>query len=103
MLQKRSLLSYVLYAARVSETISVSKGMVQYTLIADLISAKHASCLINVRTNSGKVGKTLVKKKPAQWVCLVFLGIFFNIYICPEERVFWVYSVSRILLGASRL
>jgi hypothetical protein len=60
MLQKRSLLSYVLSAARVSKTISVSKGMVQYTQIADLISAKHAGCLINVRTNSGKVGKTLV-------------------------------------------
>jgi hypothetical protein len=32
------------------------------------------------------------------WVSLVFF-----IYICPEERVFRVFSVSRILLGASRL
>jgi hypothetical protein len=35
-------------------------------------------------------------KKPAQWVFWVFL------YICPEERVFRFFSVSRILLGASR-
>jgi hypothetical protein len=42
--------------------------------------------------------------KPAQWVFWVFLGFFgFFIYICPEERVFRVFSVSRILLGASRL
>jgi hypothetical protein len=31
------------------------------------------------------------------WGYLVFL------YICPEERVFRVFSVSRVLLGASRL
>jgi hypothetical protein len=49
------------------------------------------------------------KKKPAQWVFWVF-GVFwvfciflFFLYICPEERVFRVFSVSRILLGASRL
>jgi hypothetical protein len=33
---------------------------------------------------------------------LCFFG-FFKIYICPEERVFRVFSVSRILLGTSRL
>jgi hypothetical protein len=33
--------------------------------------------------------KTRVKKKPAQWV--------FFLYICPEERVFRVLSVSRLL------
>jgi hypothetical protein len=33
---------------------------------------------------------------------VVFFG-FFEKYICPEERVFRVFSVSRILLGASRL
>ncbi len=32
-----------------------------------------------------------------------FLFFFVFFYICPEERVFWVFSVSRILLGASRL
>jgi hypothetical protein len=31
----------------------------------------------------------------------VFFGFF--LFICPEERVFRVFSVSRILLGASRL
>ncbi len=49
----------------------------------------------------GRVGKN-----PAQWVFWVFrfFGVFwFFIYICPEERVFRVFSVSRILLGASRL
>jgi hypothetical protein len=43
------------------------------------------------------------KKKPAQWD-FWFLGVFlFFLYICPQKRVFRVYSVSRILLGASRL
>jgi hypothetical protein len=32
------------------------------------------------------------------WFFWVFLGFF-----CPDERVFRVFSVSRILLGASRL
>jgi hypothetical protein len=33
-----------------------------------------------------------------------FFGFFlFFLYICPEERVFSVFSVTRILLGASRL
>jgi hypothetical protein len=49
-------------------------------------------------------------KNPAQCVFWVFLGflvfwvflVFFK-YICPEGRVFRVFSVSRILLGASRL
>jgi hypothetical protein len=31
-----------------------------------------------------------------------FFWVFF-LYICPEERVFRVFSVSKILLGASRL
>jgi len=44
--------------------------------------------------------KTRFKKKPLQWVFGFFL------YICPdctEEKVLRVFSVSRILLGASRL
>jgi hypothetical protein len=40
-----------------------------------------------------------LSKKPAQWFFLGFLGF---LYICPEERVFRGFSVSRILLGASR-
>jgi hypothetical protein len=55
--------------------------------------------------------KTRVKKKkPAQWLffgffCFFCFFLFFLgfLYICPEERVFRVFSVSRILLGASRL
>jgi hypothetical protein len=45
-----------------------------------------------------------LKKKPAQWVFLGFLGFwgFFGVF-CPEERVLGFFSVSRILLGASRL
>jgi hypothetical protein len=52
----------------------------------------------------GRVGKNPgFKKTPAQWV-FVFLGFFLGLlYFCPEERVFRVFSVSRILLGASRL
>jgi hypothetical protein len=41
-----------------------------------------------------------LKKKPAQCFLFCFVFLFF-IYICPEERVFRVFSVSRILLGAS--
>ncbi len=49
--------------------------------------------------------KPRLKKKPAQCFFFVgFLGFFLVfLYICPEERVFRVFSISRILLGASRL
>ncbi len=44
---------------------------------------------------------------PAQWVFLFYFLFFwvscFFLFICPEERVFRVFSVSRILLGVSRL
>jgi hypothetical protein len=50
---------------------------------------------------------------PAQWIVLGFLG-FFGVFMgflglmgflgfLPDERVFRVFSVSEILLGASRL
>jgi hypothetical protein len=50
-------------------------------------------------------------KKPSPVGLLIFFGVFwvfgflwfFFLYICPEERVFRVFSISRILLGASRL
>jgi hypothetical protein len=42
--------------------------------------------------------------KPSPVGFLRFFWVFlFFLYSCPEERVFWVFSVSRILLGASRL
>jgi hypothetical protein len=69
-----------------------------------------------------RVGKIpgFKQKKPAQWFSFlgflvfffwffgffkVFLGFLrgFLICICPVERVFRVFPVSRILLGASRL
>jgi hypothetical protein len=62
--------------------------------------------------NGRKAGLEKIRvflKKRTQWVfCLFFwfFGVFwdfFCIYICPEERVFRVFSVSRTLLGASRL
>ncbi len=61
-----------------------------------------------------RVGKTrFFFFNPALWVFLGFFGFFWGffgffwfflvfLYICPEERVFRVFSVSRILLGASR-
>ncbi len=69
------------------------------------------------RSSSLKAGleKTRVFKKKIQpsrffwallgfWVFWGFLGFFgFFLYICPEERVFRGFLVSRILLGASRL
>ncbi len=49
----------------------------------------------------GMVGKNpgLKKKTQPRGVFCFFLGFFgfFFIYICPEERVFRVFSVSRIL------
>ncbi len=49
--------------------------------------------------------KTRVFKKNQPMGFFGFFGGFlvFFLYICPEERVFRVFSVSRILLGASRL
>jgi hypothetical protein len=52
--------------------------------------------------------KTWVLKKTSQWFFWGVFGVFWDFfgflkYICPEERVFRVFSVSRILLGASRL
>jgi fucokinase len=51
--------------------------------------------------------KTRFKKKKKQpsgfFVFFDFLGSFWVIYTFPEERVFRVFSVSRILFGASRL
>jgi hypothetical protein len=43
---------------------------------------------------------------PAQWFFWFFAVFWFFmvfLYICPEERVFRVFSVSRTLLGESRL
>jgi hypothetical protein len=47
------------------------------------------------------------KKQPSGFFCffLFFFGVLFFLfflYICPEERIFRVFSVSRILFGASR-
>ena len=64
-----------------------------------LFNSLVASC---VRVNSLEAGleKTRFLKKETQ-PSGFFRVLFF--YICPEERVFRVFSVSRILLGASRL
>jgi hypothetical protein len=49
-----------------------------------------------------RVGKNQVFFfKPGPVGFFGFLGVF--LCICPEERVFRVFSVSRLLLGASRL
>ncbi len=46
--------------------------------------------------------KTRLKKKTSPVVFLGFLVFSVFLYICPEERIFRVFSVSRTLLGASR-
>jgi hypothetical protein len=63
----------------------------------------------------GRVGKNpgfLKKTSPVSFLgffwgfwgfFFFFFVFFFFLYICLEERVFRVFSVSRILLGASRL
>ncbi len=42
-------------------------------------------------------------KKTSPVGCFGFFGSFCFFYMYPEERVFSLFSVSRILLGASRL
>jgi hypothetical protein len=61
-----------------------------------------------VRLPVGGVGKnqgSFFLKKPSGFFgfFLFFFVFFVFLYICPEERVFRVFSVSRILLGDSRL
>jgi hypothetical protein len=55
----------------------------------------------------GRVGKKPgLKKKNSPVGFLgfwVFLGFCVFLYVCPEERIFRVFSDLRILLGASRL
>jgi hypothetical protein len=54
-----------------------------------------------------KPGFFILKKNPAQWVFLAFFLGFFRVFgflfYFFEERVFRIFPVSRILLGASRL
>ncbi len=53
-----------------------------------------------------RVGKNpgLKIKKTAQWVFWVFLGFRgFFVFFWPDKRVLGLFSVSRILIGASRL
>jgi hypothetical protein len=51
---------------------------------------------------AGLEKKPGLKKNPAQWFFFGFLFFSVFLYICLEERVFRVFSVSRTLLGASR-
>ena len=70
------------------------------------------NCHLFLAVNA-RVGKNpgFFKKNPAQWVFLGFFGFFWVFWVflgffgffCPDERVFGFFSVSRILLGASRL
>jgi hypothetical protein len=77
--------------------------------LADKVHIDVAELLLNaglVHLHLAGLEKTrfFFKKNPAQWVFQVFLfffGFFGFLYICPEERVFRVFSVSRILLGTS--
>jgi hypothetical protein len=77
---------------------------------------KLASALPHCQAGLEKTRVFYLKKKPSPVGFLSFFGFFgvflffcffcfflFFFNICPEERVFRVFSVSRILLGASRL
>jgi hypothetical protein len=61
--------------------------------------------LLAQKYNCDKAGleKIRVKKKKTQLSGFFWFFGDFYIYFCPEERVFRVFSVSRILLGASKL
>ncbi len=83
-------------------SITMSKGSILQAFQVLII-------LINKRGGRAGLEKPgLLWKKPAQWgffggVFSLFWVFSVFIYICPKERVFRVFSVSRILLGASRL
>jgi hypothetical protein len=75
-----------------------------------LITLEPGETRVIDRVEAGLEKTRVFLKNPAQWVFWGFLGFWvflgflgFFKYICPEGRVFRVFSVSRILLGASRL
>jgi hypothetical protein len=96
--------------------IEVGLKMASYTL-----SSLRPSTAYTIRLCMKKAGTHLMEagleknpglKKTARWGffwvfwvfwCFVVFFLVFLKYFCPEERVFRVFSVSRILLGASRL
>jgi hypothetical protein len=70
-----------------------------------LDASTRAKLLAGVEESCQPKQAGLVKIRPSGffwffWGFCVFFVFF--LYICPEERVFRVFSVSRILLGASR-
>jgi hypothetical protein len=65
-------------------------------------SAVNNNSLRNATIQAGLEKPGFLKKNPAQCFFFCFFGFSKKKYICPEERVFRVFSVSRILLGASR-
>jgi hypothetical protein len=72
--------------------------------------AEHIQHIMAMEAGLEKTRVFLKKNQPSVffWGFLGFFGffgffIFYIFFICPEERVFRVFSVSRILLGASRL
>jgi hypothetical protein len=66
--------------------------------------------LIDLHHLAAGLENPVLKRKTSAVFSFVFLGflgffgfLFLFLYICPEERrVFRVFSVSKILLGASR-
>jgi hypothetical protein len=96
----------------------LAMAMEQAETLTDAAELEAQDQLLTAETMEAGLEKTRVFKKKTNpvgflgfWFFLLgfwgFLGFFWFflgfLYICPEERVFRVFSVSRILLGASRL
>ncbi len=94
----------IIHAVRSS---SAGAALPSHNQLQELVDDVNAELNEDLRRLEAGLEKTRVKKKTSPVGFLVFFWFFcvfwIFLYICPEERVFRVLSVSRILLGASRL
>ncbi len=88
----------------IEEEVGIIRVQLAYVLQQLGGRDKEAQAIYNAVLKAGLEKPAFFKENPALWVYLGFFGFFFIfvfvfLYICPEERVFMVFSVSRILLG----
>jgi hypothetical protein len=93
------------YACKLCDKSFANRGSLWVHNRRHEVGSKPYACSFCPKAGLEKT-RFFLKKKHFKWVFLlvflvfwVFLGF---LYIFPEERVFRVFSVSRILLGASR-
>jgi hypothetical protein len=98
------------YACKLCDKSFANRGSLWVHNRRHEVGSKPYACSFCPKAGLEKAG---FKKKPAQWVfwffsvflCFWVVWVFFGFFLgffFPEERVFRVFSVLRILLGASR-